>query len=213
MSVVIGVRTENEVVLASDSKVTVAADVPQNFGLFRKIWNSKNLFFSTVGIIRDSKGLFDVSTIMESADAPTVPERITEFERIVREPLLKVVEVLKSTQPGEYRLYSQNSLLQIAFASFEDKPRLHFRSFSVVKNGDADDLKIEVAEYSEGTGQITFGSKWVIDGFIRDNPSVFREGWRPAIDKLISLQAQADPEHVAMPAHIIHISALGPHWL
>jgi hypothetical protein len=217
MTTIIGVRTDDQIILASDSKVTTAEDSSKDVGLFCKIGQVEGVFFGVAGLVRDSNNLFNVATTVSNAKngSATLLDSVTKFEEMIQAPLLWAIAGIKTKSPGYYRSRMENQdVLEVAFGAVEfGKPVMYVRTFQVVRTGDAIGLNVVRTECLEGLAYIFLGSHVAINGFMVGNPGVFREGWRQGIEKLIALEAAAFPNNVSLPAHIIQITQYGPQWL
>jgi len=100
----------------------------------------------------------------------------------------------------------------MAFGAFENgRPHLHTLGCKSVYSASS----LEIVNVPSGdSGWVALGQNSEIYKFVGKNPNrLFASGWRISIEKLIALEAQQNPDRVALPVDIVHISAAGATWL
>ncbi len=136
MTTLIGVRTDNEVILAADSKIGMSAeDVMKDGGSKCKIEQAGDLYYGTTGMYKNEATSFDAHDFVLAAmnAGPETLNIVNEFHKAIAAPLLDAVRNIRLTSPNVYRTRLKNGQpLEAFFGSCENNiPALYYRGFSL----------------------------------------------------------------------------------
>jgi hypothetical protein len=156
-----------------------------------------------------------------SSDEP-LDKKVSEFERIVTEPLSMAVNVIRTTNPQGYsKDFRGKSLLQVVVAGFDSgAPKMKYVRF------DIDETQTPVRatvtqrlEFPSG-GDVPpvwpVGRNAVILDYLRGNAGFYQSALsnpKDEVHKLIELEIKDEPDWVGYPISIVQISRTGSVWL
>jgi hypothetical protein len=220
---IIVVKTEDEIVIGADSKVTdTFGNTSANQAC--KIVQAGDVFFAYAGFARDNQTGFSIPQI--AADAlnlkPTasVTEKTEILTRVAVKKLNVEIPLLKQNNFVTYREKIEGKIfLRILVAGFEkNKPVILVRKFrlgqteekkvSVIISTDDCDAKCTGKNVTRFLGEIE-----AIDGLPEETPDFWKGGLASGVRKLIETQIAAREEYVGAPIDILRISAKGAAWI
>jgi hypothetical protein len=217
-------RTQNEIVIGADSKVT------DTFGndLNRrecKIRQVGNLLIAIEGLEIDRKTGFSVPEILTSAlqskPAASAAEKISILMGYLVSGLLVELPYLKAHEPDTYfrKIEGGQLFLRIIVAGFENgKPLVFVRSFRALQYNPG---QIGVAvipddclENCQGTVVTRYlGESDAIEGLPEETPDFWKAGLSDGVRRLIETEIAARSEYVGPPIDIVRINRSGAQWL
>lgn len=221
---IIAVKTEREIVIGADSKVT------DTFGsAFAnpscKIVQAGNLFFAYEGMARNRRTGFDIVEIATRAlllkPGASVSERVSILTGFVTSRLFTELPNVKQHDTATYRekIEGGQTFLNILVAGFENgQPLLFVRGFravvlgrrvvgvSVVPDDCLADCRDEIVVKS-------LGETAAIDGLPEETPGFWTSGVAAGVRRLIETEIAARSEYVGPPIDILRIDETGAEWI
>lgn len=220
---IVAIRTPTEVIVGADSKVVAIGgeitDAPDGC----KIIQVGNFFFAHAKILRDTLGKFSVhDTVVQSHQlGNSISATVRTFEDLIVPSLVRMLQDLRSINLSYFtqNILKGGSAVDVIFFGIENaKPVLFMRYFVPIIANDGS-ISVEVKRMDcpgDCPGGMTFafmGAKKELNQFLDQNPHYSQIGWVPTINKLISLEAEANPDHVAPPIDIMQVDNQGARWL
>lgn len=221
---IVAVKTQNEIVIGADSKVTdTYGNAFSNQAC--KIIQAGNLFFAYEGLARDKQTGFDIAQIAARAlqlkpNAP-ISEKVSILTGFVASQLFDELPRLKQHDPGTYRekVEGGQTFLKILIAGFEgNTPLLFVRQFRAVPiNRQTIGVSIVpddcLKDCAQGIVVKSLGETAAIDGLPEETPGFWEGGIVEGVRRLIETEIAARSEYVGPPIDILRIDKTGAHWI
>jgi hypothetical protein len=220
---IVAVKTDSEIVIGADSKVT------DTFGNATgnqtcKIVQAGNVFFAYAGFAFNRKTGFSVPQI--AADAlkikpnAAVSEKTALLTGVIASRLFTELQTLKKDDWDTYREKIEGKIfLRILVAGFENgKPALFVRQFRAVQVNPqiigVSVLPDDCAADCEGDFVTRFlGETAAIDGLPEETPNFWKNGLAAGVESLIETQIAAREEYVGAPIDILRVTAKNAEWI
>lgn len=207
MTTIVASRTDTEIVVGADSKVTWARDGLREVDC--KIYQVGKVFFALAGIGGDAGTDFSVAEIVKqvASSRGRLEEIVRTCELMIQSPLYATIEGMKIQHPEFFeRHLSQGSYLDIVFFGFENGlAAMYLQSYW------AD--KIESKGF-RGRFDFTFLGYWKpLAQFIETRHDYWNIGITAATRNLIQMAIDDNPDLVGPPISIIRITADGAEWV
>jgi hypothetical protein len=220
---IVAVKTDSEIVIGADSKVT------DTFGNTTgkqacKIVQSGSAFFAYAGFAFNRKTNFSVPQI--AADAlkikpnATLTEKTALLTGVVASRLFTELQILKRDDWDTYREKIEGKIfLRILVAGFENgKPALFVRQFRAVQ---VSPQIIGVSVLPDDCGAdcrgefVTrfLGETAAIDGLPEETPDFWKSGLAAGVKSLLKTQIAAREEYVGAPIDILRVTARNAEWI
>ncbi len=220
---IVAVKTQNEIVIGADSKVTdTFGNASANQAC--KIVQAGNVFFAYAGFARDTRTNFSIPQI--AADALNFkPElSVTEKTKILADTVAAKLNIelplLKKSEWVTYREKIEGKIfLKIIVAGFEkNKPVILVRKFrlgrvegqtpGVIVSADDCDAKCKDKYITRFLGETA-----AIDGLPEETPGFWKNGLAAGVKSLIEISIAARDEYVGAPIDILRITAKSAAWI
>jgi hypothetical protein len=217
------IMTATELWVGADSRVVSVGEDVRSAPSVCKLNRFGNVFYVQAGVFKDDAGRCDAAAVAErsASQGHSVVESADAFAKDVIAPLARIAGELRTVNPSYYRSKIINKpALETAFFGVERRaPRLAVRKFIVHET--ADGLVAVSVQSSNCPGDCPSGMTWAFLGeastasrFLDRNPQHLRlNGYKATLDKLIGLEATANPEFVRLPVDILRLSQEGPEWI
>jgi hypothetical protein len=222
---IVAIRTPSEILVGADSKMTAVSDKldDAHAGLTCKIIQIDNLFFAPAGLLQDTWGTFSVASIVGKARqvGGTIQDTANLFESMLLRPLTGILDQLRREHPIYYQQKLEGKpAVQVLFFGFEkDIPIFCTRYFTTVSSPDGtisnrvDRLDCPGNDCPTGMTYAFLGEHDALDQFLDENQHYSRNGWVTTINKLIEIEAAAEPNFVSLPIDILRIDKNGAQWI
>ncbi|MBW1771982.1 MAG: hypothetical protein JRJ51_04045 [Deltaproteobacteria bacterium] len=217
---IVVVRTPTEIYIGADSKIT---DI-RNESITStacKIRQVDDLFFAFSGLPKIPGVESDLMEIIEEASrgGGTIAEKIEEFDDIIVDEWSKGLQALKEERPQFYKEELKGKIvLQVAFAGIQNrKPVFFMMHLKAVERDGFPAIAISKkscpGDCQQGKVIAYLGHTGALNRYMSDRSNVWKAGYVQGIRELITLQIEAQPEHVGPPIDILHINRRGAEWV
>lgn len=217
---IVVVRTSTEIYIGADSKIT---DI-RNESLTStacKIRQEDDLFFAFSGLPKIPGVKSGLMEIIEKASegGGTITEKVEDFDDIIVDAWSEGLQAVKKERPQFYKKELMGKIvLQIAFAGIQKrKPVFFMRHLKAVERDGLPTIAIYKkscpGDCRQGKVTAYLGHTGALKGYISDHSDVWKAGYVQGIRELITLQMEAEPEHVGPPIDILRIDRMGAEWI
>lgn len=215
---VLALRTDEALFVGADSKVVAINGSETGFGC--KVSVSQNYVFSSAGLLKDTRGPFDLHKIVEDSIAANsnFNNVLTTYQNKMLEMLPPALKFLMADVPAYYEKFLRRKhVVESIFGAVEDNVvHLAYRGFVPDDPERVDIVKNDCpGTCSSPLMLLELGEKGAIDRELDANPQIWKQiGIPNALERLIRLQAVASPEYVSLPAAIVMLPRNGTvQWL
>jgi len=217
-------RTNNEIVLGADSKVTDTFGNDLNRRAC-KILRVGNLFLAFEGLEIDRKTGFSVpelsTTALNFRPSGPVSEKISILTGFLVTELMAELSHLKTHEPETYfrKIEGGQLFLRLIVAGFEkERPLVFVRSFRALQYNPGQIgvsvIPDDCLEKCEGAVVTRFlGESDAIDGLPEETPDFWKAGLSNGVRRLIETEIAARSEYVGPPIDIVRITKSGFQWI
>jgi len=217
---IVVVRTPEEIYIGADSKIMDLRDGSFN-ATACKIRKIDDLFFAFAGFPDIPGSQPDVVEIIQEAcgRGDSIHEKVTAFDEIIVRTWSQEIRELKEERPELYRRNLRGkTLLQIAFAGIaRRKPVFYMRYLRAVEQRDSPSIVLQKkrcpGNCSEGTAYAFLGHTGALKEHMAGGTDIWDAGYAEGIRRLITLQMEAEPEHVGPPIDILRLDRTGAEWI
>ena len=217
-------RTENEIVIGADSKVT---DTFGNEVKRRacKILQVGNLFVAFEGLEIDRQTGFNVQDIatmaLKTKQSTSVIERVSTLTGSLVTRLFDEITHMRKNEREAYnkRIEGGQVFLRIVIAGFEKgKPLIFVRSFRAAQITQQQSGITVVPDdcLNDCQGEVVtrfLGETEAIDGLPEETPGFWQSGIVEGVRRLVHTEIDARSEYVGPPIDIVRISKSGVQWI
>ena len=217
---IVAVRTPEEIVIGADSKMMDLRD--RSFdSTICKIRKIDDLFFAFAGFL-DIPGLqSDLTEVVREASrsGDSITEKIETFDGLIVRDWSQGLPDIRDDHPELYRQKLRGKIvLQIAFAGIErGKPLLFMRYLKVVERGDVPSIVIYKKQCPGdcplGKVYAFLGHTGALKEHMAGGTDIWDAGYAEGIRRLITIQMEAEPEHVGPPIDILRLDSTGYEWI
>lgn len=213
-STAIILKSTDYICVAADTKLVSIESVIKNQGRVQKIKLLNNFAYTNVGLFKDSKGIFDVDTIVKEASQKA--SSLREIHKIVVDEICKKLPIaildIQQTNPVVHSRYIQNNHNKISIAFIgneEDKLTI------IASHIEGTDIQCthEEIDTSSGQGLLILGSQSEINTYLDTHENPLKKGLESGLEFLINLEAKKNPEFVSLPIDILVIDSSGFRWI
>jgi hypothetical protein len=217
-------RTEDEIVIGADSKVTDTFGNEVNRRAC-KILQVGELFVAFEGLAVDRQTNFNVQDIammaLRAKQSKTVVERVSILTGLLVTRLFDEMAHMRKNEPEAYnkRIEGGQVFLRVVITSFEKgRPVIFVRNFraaritqqqfgiTVVPDDCLDDCHGEVVTRFLGETE-------AIDGLPEETPGFWQSGIVDGVRRLIQTEIDARSEYVGPPIDFVRINKNGVQWI
>ncbi|HWN93872.1 MAG TPA: hypothetical protein VNT99_02465 [Methylomirabilota bacterium] len=212
------IRTDNEIVVAADSRVVNADDTPDPKPLC-KIRQIRNLFFSVSGMSEDPPSGFDVFRIIDNSVQAegSFLDRITTFETSAKIPLEKALERLRVERPHIYQHnFSHMAPLGVIFFGLETNTLFLFHRRFVINSPTNQPVTVKIerracpgSDCPGGIGHVFVGPSEDVKRFQTDNPNYWKGNLVATARKFVQMRIDTKAVSVGPPIDIIRLTRNG----
>ena len=217
---IVVVRTPTEIYIGADSKIT---DI-RNESLTStacKIRQVDDLFFAFSGLPKMPGVESDLMGIIEEASrgGGTIADKVEAFDDIIADKWSEGLQEMKKERPQFYEEEVKGKIiLQVAFAGIQKrKPVFYLMHLKAVERDGFPAIDIFKkscpGDCQQGKVIAYFGNTGALKQYMSDRSNAWKSGYVQEIRKLITLQIEAQPEHVGPPIDILHINRMGAEWI
>jgi hypothetical protein len=207
MTTIVAVKTDKEIVVGADSKVSWIKETFRETDC--KIHQVGNVFFALAGIAGDAGTGFSVARIATQAikNNQTIQDAVVEFVAMIQDPIYSYVKSMKFQMPDWYNgNYGNGSFMDIVFFGFENgEPEMYYL------NCWPDNL--DAKGFKPGFSFIFLGCWKSLSELVETQPDYWDMGIIKATCNLIQLAINDYPQHVGPPINIVRITADGAEWI
>lgn len=219
---IVGVRLNDQVVVAADSK-RVRGDLktPMQEHVC-KIGRGDGFFFATAGLSHDSDSGFNPASVIAGASSTgmTLEQKVERLQELITKPLTQVLDQYRQKHPVAYEArFKAASALQAIFFGLESGSTVVLARDFVPTSSSLVPVQISVFRYKcpgdckDGEQIFKLGRYDVIDRFLSERPDYWKFNPAKALRTLIEMEIADAPGEVGPPIDIVRLDKHGVEWI
>jgi hypothetical protein len=217
---IVAFRTPDNIYVAADSRITSTSN-PREFRSYCKIRRVGNTFFAFAGIAEFYPTGFNLADLAASAcrSQGTVFEKARQLERLVKEPLDKIMRFLDRGDQRKSAIPTNYDIGVVLCAVEKGVPVMAVRKLipTFTRSG-FDSIYVDRVDCPgpsvpvNGTFLAMLGHRELVKRHLGDK-SLFVKGIVPGMRRLIQYEIDANPLAVGPPIDVLSISKTSFQWI
>jgi hypothetical protein len=206
-----------EVIIAADSKrVVVRPDGNTQSINVCKIGQAGDVFFTSAGIGGSTGAGFDVGQVARQAivGGGTLLEMVQAYQRLIRAPLLKTLEIIRDREPMRYKGFLRGAAVQTVFARVEKRSPVVIVSGIKPVEGLGLAIELDFGLYScpgncKLPDTLSVGRSPKADQIEARTKNFWDKGSVAGVRELMQISIADNPRETGEPVDILRISEKG----